>query len=158
MESKAFKKGEAIALKYSAYGDGVSPPLLLKKVPGKTTSLAIICDDPDAPMPQPFVHWVIYNIPGKTRQIPEALPADSILKTPDSLKGATQGKNGLRRPGYFGPRPPKDGKIHHYSFKVYALDLAPDLEEGLNKSELMAKIEGHVIGIGELIGTYKKED
>jgi Raf kinase inhibitor-like YbhB/YbcL family protein len=126
-------------------------------VPAGTKSLAVILDDPDAPMPVPFVHWVVYNIPGSASGLPAGLPAGTHLHEPASIAGTTQGLSGLRQPRYFGPRPPA-GKVHHYNFKVYALDLEPNLPEGLNKDELLARIEGHVLGEGRLIGTYEFKD
>lgn len=157
VESKAFKSGEPLDVRFSAYGDGVSPPLLIKKIPEGTKSMALICDDPDAPTREPFVHWVMYNIPPAGREIPEGLPRDVRLTVPEKLKGATQGVNGIRQVGYFGPRPPNDGKTHHYHFTVYALDLEPELKEGLNKQVLLIEMEGHILARGELVGTYKKE-
>ena len=157
VESAAFKQGEAIPLKYSAYGDNQSPPLNWKDLPEGTKQLALICDDPDAPMPQPFVHWVIYNIPADAKGLPEALAADEVIEEPASVAGAIHGRNGIGQTRYFGPRPPADGKVHHYHFKLFAIDADLDLKPGLNKTQLLEAIEGHVIGRGELIGTYENK-
>ena len=114
-------------------------------------------DDPIAPTPQPFVHWVIYNIPAKATGLPENLMKDAAVTAPEAVKGAIQGPTGVRRPGYFGPRPPQDGKVHEYHFTIYALDVEAPLAEGLNKEALLEAIKGHTLAKGELIGTYKYE-
>lgn len=155
VESPSIKEGKPIPVEFTADGEDVSPPLSWSGLPESTEALALICDDPDAPMPQPWVHWVIYNIPAGAKGLPRALPADAVLDAPADLKGATQGPTGWGKPGYRGPAPPK-GKVHHYHFTLYALDAGLDLKPGLNKDKLLAAIEGHVIGKGELIGTYER--
>ncbi len=157
LESAAFRDGEAIPVVHSAYGDSVSPALTWSDVPAGTEQFALILDDPDAPMAEPFVHWVLYNIPGNARGLPEGLPTDASLQEPSLLAGTIQGLNGRRRTGYFGPRPPAGSGPHHYIFTLYALDADLDLQPGLNKAELLAAIEGHVIGEGKLVGLYEAQ-
>lgn len=157
LESAAFRDGEAIPLAHSPYGDNVSPALTWSSVPAGTEQFALILDDPDAPMAEPFVHWVLYNIPGSARGLPEGLPTDASLQEPSRLAGTIQGLTGRRRPGYFGPRPPAGSGPHHYTFTLYALDADLDLQPGLNKAELLAAIEGHVIGEGKLVGLYEAQ-
>lgn len=158
VESPAFKNGEAIPLDYSAYGKNVSPPLTWSGLPERTKELVLICDDPDAPTPQPFVHWVVYNIPVTAKGLPQDLPKFEEITEPAELTGTIQGLTGIRRAGYFGPRPPNDGKVHHYHFKVYALDADVNLPKGLTKDSLLRAIQDHIIGEGELVGTYKNEE
>jgi Raf kinase inhibitor-like YbhB/YbcL family protein len=154
LQSPAFKEGEAIPLKHSAYGDNVSPALSWSNAPAGTRSLALVLDDPDAPTPQPFVHWVIYNIPAGATGLPEGLPTQATLESPHELHGATQGPGGMRQTGYFGPRPPA-GAPHHYHFTLYALSSAPDLPQGLNKAQLLERIQGSILGQAKLIGVYQ---
>jgi Raf kinase inhibitor-like YbhB/YbcL family protein len=153
LTSTAFADGEPIPLRNSAYGDNLSPPLAWTGVPEGSRSFALVLDDPDAPMPVPFVHWVIYNIPAAASGLPQGLATDAHLHSPAELMGAAQGPAGTRRPGYFGPRPPA-GRNHTYRFTLYALDLAPGIAEGLNKDELMEAIEGHVLAETVLTGTF----
>ncbi len=155
VESPGFEDGKPIPVEFTADGEDVSPRLTWGDLPKSTKALALICDDPDAPTPKPWVHWVIYNIPAAAKGLPRALPADAVLEEPPDLKGATQGKTGWGKPGYRGPAPPK-GKVHHYHFTLYALDAGPDLKPGLNKGQLLEAIEGHVIAKGQLIGTYHR--
>ncbi len=155
--SAAFENKQPIPLKHSAYGDNLSPALAWTNLPEGTKQIAIIMDDPIAPTPQPFVHWVIYNIPATAAGLPENLMKDAAVTTPDAVKGAIQGPTGVRRPGYFGPRPPKDDKVHEYHFTIYALDIETPLAEGLNKEALIEAMKDHTLAKGELIGTYKLE-
>lgn len=155
VSSPAFTHNNDIPLMYSAYGDNVSPELMWSNLPAGTVQLALIMDDPVVAMPQPFVHWVAYNIPATASGLPSALPTDPMVANAD-LKGMINGLNGTRRPGYFGPRPPADGKVHMYNFRIYALDSALNLAEGLNKEALLEAIAGHVLATGVIVGNYQQ--
>jgi Raf kinase inhibitor-like YbhB/YbcL family protein len=164
VESTAFKNGQTIPADYTADGKNVSPPLTWT-APAGTRELALILDDPDAPTPQPFVHWVIYKIPGTAKGLPEAIPAGAQV-TSGAAAGAIQGQNGFgafaRRggpppePGYRGPAPPP-GKPHNYHFKVYALNAPLDAAEGLDKAALLKAMEGKIIAEGEIVGLYERK-
>jgi Raf kinase inhibitor-like YbhB/YbcL family protein len=153
LTSTAFQEGAAIPLRNSAYGDNVSPAFSWTNVPEGTRSFALVLDDPDAGT-NAFVHWVIYNIPGTARGLPEGLPTDAALTAPAQVAGARQGMTGLRRTGYFGPRPPA-GPVHHYNFRLYALSSEPNLPEGLTRDALMEAISGDILGQATLMGTYQ---
>jgi Raf kinase inhibitor-like YbhB/YbcL family protein len=142
----------------TAYGDNVSIDLSWDNLPEGTVELALVADDPVAPMPMPFVHWVAYNIPASATGLPAGMSADPEVTGVPSLNGMINGVNGLRRTGYFGPRPPVDGKLHAYHYRVYALDTALGLEQGLNKEQLLEAIEGHVLGTGMLMGHYERKE
>ena len=154
--SAALTANAPIPRQFTADGRNDSPPLAWSKVPDGVRSFAVICEDPDAGNPPPFVHWVIYNIPPDASALPAALPFEPDQKMPDAIAGATQGVSGFRRPFYRGPAPPP-GKAHHYHFVVYALDLPPEIEKDLTRTELLETIEGHVIGKGELVATYQRQ-
>lgn len=154
--SPALKAGETIPRDYTADGRNISPPLQWSGAPASTKEFAVICDDPDVPMPQPFVHWVIYKIPGSATGLPENIPIDPATSMPAEIVGAVQGTSGFRRPIYRGPAPPP-GKPHHYHFKVYAIDAVLDLKPGLTKAELLEAIKGHVVGEGELVAIYERK-
>ena len=159
--SSAFDHHGMVPEANSAYGDNVSIDLSWADLPEGTQQLALICDDPIVVeigmMEQPFVHWVMYNIPASASGLPAGLPSDATLEM-DGLEGAVNGLNGLRRPGYFGPRPPANGQLHAYHFRVYALDDALNLEPGLGKAELLDAMEGHVLATGMLMGHYERKD
>lgn len=153
--SPTITAGQPIPKQYSADGENTSPALAWSGAPATTKSFALICDDPDVPMPQPFVHWVIYNIPATAKGVPANIPIDPAAAMPAEIAGAVQGPSGFRRPIYRGPAPPP-GKPHHYHFTVYALDIA-DLPAGLGKTQLVEAMTGHVVGQGELVATYERK-
>jgi Raf kinase inhibitor-like YbhB/YbcL family protein len=155
--SAAFANGQPIPKKYTGEGADVSPPLAWSNLPEKTKELALICDDPDAQMDEPWVHWVIYKIPASLSGLPEGVPRDPRLKSPP---GALQGQNswpkGKGNVGYRGPMPPPGHGIHHYHFKLYALEAHLPVQPGLDKKTLLGEIHGHVLAEGELVGTYER--
>jgi Raf kinase inhibitor-like YbhB/YbcL family protein len=110
-------------------------------------------DDPDAPTPQPWVHWVIYKIPAAVTGLPEAMPADRRLTTPVQ---ALQGLNSWNTVGYRGPAPPRGHGLHHYHFILYALDARLDLPAGMDNGSLRKAMEGHILAQTEWIGTYQR--
>ena len=159
--SSAFDHHGMVPESNSAYGENVSIDLNWADLPEGTQQLALICDDPKVVeigmMEQPFVHWVMYNIPSSASGLPAGLPSDATLEM-EGLEGAVNGLNGLRRPGYFGPRPPANGQLHAYHFRVYALDDALNLEPGLGKAELLDAMNGHVLATGMLMGHYERKE
>ena len=122
-------------------------------VPDGAKELALICDDPDAPTPKPWVHWLIYKIPGDTLGLPEHVPVTPTLQAP---VGARQGLTSWETIGYRGPAPPPGHGTHHYHFKLYALDTPLDLDEGADEPALVSAMQGHIIATGELTGTYER--
>ncbi len=141
--SAVFRQGQPIPAKYSCKGENSSPALTWRNVPPATKSFAIICDDPDAPNGT-WVHWVVYNLPATVRQLPDAVDVRKL----DGLSGVNSSGN-MR---YDGPCPPNG--THRYFFKVYALDAMLDLVSGASKEELLAKMEGHILAQGEIMGTF----
>jgi Raf kinase inhibitor-like YbhB/YbcL family protein len=144
--SPSFAAGERIPKKY-AYepeGENVSPPLRWSGLPEGTKELALLCDDPDAPMAEPWVHWVLFGLPATAKGIDEG-------KEP-----GVPGVNSWNKPGWGGPLPPKGHGTHHYHFKLYALGAPVALKKGATKADLLKAIEGHVLAQGELVGTYSR--
>ncbi len=148
LTSSAVGAGGAIAERQSGYGQNLSPPLSWTAVAGART-YAVVFEDPDAPGPRPFVHWLIWNIPAAVTSLPEGLPTSVRLQTPS---GAVQGANDAGGTGYFGPKPPSG--VHHYRFQVFALDAPLDLPGGAGRGALSAAMNGHVIARGELAATF----
>jgi Raf kinase inhibitor-like YbhB/YbcL family protein len=155
--SPAFKHGQPLPVDYTADGKNVSPPLAWSGLPAGTREVAVIHEDPTAPTPQPFVHWVIYKIPATAKGLPENISADPATPMPAELTGAVQGISGFRRPGYRGPAPPKPGRVHEYHFIVYALGEPLQVEAGLTKVQLVEAMKGKIIGQGEIVGTYERK-
>jgi Raf kinase inhibitor-like YbhB/YbcL family protein len=153
ISSKTLAKNEAIPEKHSEYADGVSPALDWDAVPG-AVSYAIIMEDPDSAPIKPFVHWLAWNIPAGVTSLTEGLQEQPRLMEPE---GVLQGRNSSGTHGYFGPKPPVGDPAHHYHFQVFALDVALDIPPTSDRDALLAAVKGHVIGKGELIGTYQQK-
>ncbi len=150
MTSPAFESGGPIPEIHTCDGEDLSPPLEWTGVPDSAKSLALICDDPDAPVGT-WVHWVLFNLPPDTTSLPQGLPATEVTPT-----GGTHGTNDFKRLGYGGPCPPRGGP-HRYFFKLYALDATLGLKAGATKKQAMKAMEGHILAQGQLMGTYKRK-
>ena len=145
LTSTAFAAGEPIPAKYTCDGADISPPLAWSDPPQGTQSLALIMDDPDAPVGT-WDHWILFNIPADTRDLPEQASPPS---------GSVDGKNSWGRTGYGGPCPPRG--THRYFFKLYALDTPLNLPAGVDKAQLLQAMEGHILAQAELMGTYARQ-
>ncbi len=141
--SPAFENGGMIPKKYTCDGGNINPELRIEDIPETAKSLALIVDDPDAPRGT-FTHWLMWNIDPRT----------TVIKEESVSPGATEGKNGRGNPGYTGPCPPSG--MHHYHFKLYALDATLNLPPGTSKTDLEAAINTHLIASAELIGLYAR--
>jgi Raf kinase inhibitor-like YbhB/YbcL family protein len=153
LESTAFQHSQPIPKKYTGEGPDVSPPLRWRGVPSDAKALALICDDPDAPRAQPWVHWLLYGLPPTIEGLPEGVAKDGTLQDPP----ARQGRTDFGRVGWGGPMPPPGHGTHHYHFKLYALREPVDVPAGADKASLLRAIEPHVIDEGELVGTYERK-
>jgi hypothetical protein len=140
VKSPVFGDNGIIPAKYTCDGEGISPELNIQDIPPGTKSLAVIVEDPDAAKGT-FDHWLIWDLPVRDR-------------IEEGCREGTQGNNGRGKPEYMGPCPPSG--VHHYHFKVYALNNRLELPTGTNKETLMKAMDGHILGSGELIGLYKK--
>ena len=132
--------------KYTYDGENISPPVKWSNTPEGTQSFALIAEDPDT-LGDTAIHWIIYDIPGEARAIPEATPTGHKLSD-----GSVQGKNSWGNLGYEGPHPA--GEDHRYYFKLYALDTKLELPPGAGKDDLERAIEGHILERAWLIGLY----
>lgn len=143
LASSAFADNNFIPAKYTCDGENASPPLEISGVPENAKSLVLIVDDPDAPAGD-WVHWTLWNIPPQTKNILEnSVPA-----------GATEGITDFNRPGYGGPCPPSG--VHHYQFKLYALDTMLDLGSNAVKKDIEKTMNGHILVQNTLVGLYQK--
>ena len=147
--SSAFREGEMIPAKYTCDGEDVSPPLAWSGAPADTVALALIANDPDAPVGD-WVHWVWYDLPATVDSLPEAIQAGQPLPG-----GGSQGVSSFRKQGYGGPCPPSG--VHRYYFTLYALDQPTSLPAGTTRQEVLQAMEGHILASGQLIGRYKKD-
>ncbi len=149
LSSKDFAPGEIIPKKFTCSGEDLSPQLTWGDPPPGTQSFALIMDDPDAPVGT-FTHWVLYDLPAHSRQLPPAVPKSGELSN-----GGRQGKNDFALTGYGGPCPPP-GKPHRYFFRLYALDTLLNLKPGASRSELERAMKGRILGQAELMGRFSR--
>jgi len=141
--SPAFSNNDTIPRKYTCDGQNVAPPLEWNGVPPQAKSVAVICDDPDAPLGT-FTHWLLYDIPATTHTLPEQA---SIGRA---------GVNSFGEAGFGGPCPPRRDSAHHYHFHVYALDIESLGRSGLARDDMLKAMRGHIVAEGDLVGTYKR--
>lgn len=152
LRSPDFDPDGSLPAKLTCDGDGVSPALQWSGVPAGARSLALIVDDPDAPDPaapqRTWVHWVLYDVPAGGAGLPQG------VRTAQLPAGTREGRNDWNKTGFGAPCPPR-GR-HRYVHTLYALDVVlPDLDNP-DKAQLLARMEGHVLGSARLVGTYER--
>lgn len=148
LTSPAFKNGANIPAKYTCDGAQVSPPLAWTGVPAGTQALALVVDDPDSPSGV-YTHWVVFAIPPTVDSLPENASKAGMPA------GAMQGRNSSGRVGWLGPCPPNGA--HHYVFHLYAINVAPQLKQGAERSDVDNADRGHVIAETTLTGLYSRQ-
>ena len=146
VHSVAFEPGGALPISCTADGVGAPPALKFEGVPEAAQSLVILAEDPDAPLLEPFVHWLVYGIPNGTPNVDAQTQHQYRL-----------GTNGKSAQGYTPAAPPPGHGLHHYHFQVFALDQPLESSEGAERNALLEAMTGHVLAWGEIIGTYERE-
>lgn len=143
----SFNDGAVIPARFTADGENISPALAWEDPPSGTRSFALVVDDPDAPNGT-YTHWILWDIPGNLRELPEGL-----------LKGGLgqDGVNDSGEPGYDGPCPPKGHGPHRYQFKIYALDTSHlMLRAGSKRWEVDKALHGHDLEEAWTTGRYER--
>jgi Raf kinase inhibitor-like YbhB/YbcL family protein len=153
IESPGFTSGGAIPKRYACDGANIAPPLAWSGIPENAVSLALICEDPDAPKGT-WTHWVIFDLPASVRGLKEGVPVNETLAVTTEEGTATQGKNDFGKTGYGGPCPPSGS--HRYIFRIYALDAKLGLGPKTSRAGLLRAIKDHVLAEGQLIGKYSR--
>ncbi|MDP1027663.1 YbhB/YbcL family Raf kinase inhibitor-like protein [Sphingomonas sp. KR1UV-12] len=155
LTSTAFADGGRLPPRFTADGEGVSPPLLWRDPPAGTAWLALLVEDADSPTPQPLVHAVVRGLPATAGQLAEgAIRADG-----EGSDGGDVGRNSYRREGWLPPDPPTGHGEHRYAFQLFAVDAGaadPGVDPG--RSALVAAMAGHVLAAGLLVGTYSRSE
>ena len=144
ISSPAFPQNGVIPKKYTCEGEGAQPPLSISEVPDGTQALALIVDDPDAPVGL-FTHWLVWNIEPDITNIEEDV----------SWESAEEGTNSGGQLSWMAPCPPADTGVHHYRFQLFALNSPLDLREGAKRNEVEKAIEECEIARAELVGEYR---
>jgi Raf kinase inhibitor-like YbhB/YbcL family protein len=148
LSSPAFVHEDDIPELYTCDGADLSPPLTFSSIPAGTVSLAVVCDDPDAPVGV-WDHFVLFNLSPATPGLPEGLP-----EAPSYPDGSLSGRNSWGRLGYGGPCPPQGA--HRYYFTLYALDVPLPLSSGASKKDVLRAAKGHILESSTLMGRYKR--
>jgi len=146
VRSVAFDGDTPLPISCTVDGVGAPPPLSFHGVPESAASIVVLCEDPDAPYPEPFVHWMVYGMPG----VAEDLDAQS-------QESYRLGQNSKLEVGYTPAAPPPGHGVHHYHFQVFALDRKLELDPGVGRSDLLDAMKEHVLAWGEIVGTYQRE-
>lgn len=153
LSSPAFAPGARLPERFTADGEGVSPPLVWGDVPAGTQSLALIVEDPDAPAMSPLVHAIVWGLPAEERRLAEG----AILRDgKGGADGRDVGRNSYLVEGWLPPDPPTGHGEHDYVFQLFALSDAPHLEANPGRSAIVRAIKGKVLATGLLVGTYSR--
>jgi len=152
LQSPAFANGARLPERFTADGDGVSPPLLWRDPPAGAACFALIVEDPDAPAPNPLVHAVVWNIPAEVRRLAEG----AIAPDGKGSAGGDVGRNSFYTEGWLPPDPPTGHGSHDYVFQLFALNQAPPMAPNPGRDELVAALKDRVLAAGLLVGTYSR--
>ena len=144
LTSSAFASSDEIPVRYTCEGEDVSPDLAWSEPPEGTASFALVMDDSDAPGGT-FTHWLAWDFGPDFRDHPENTP------------GPAEGESSFGETGYGGPCPPRGDESHRYALRFYALDAPLELEPGAAVGDFEGALEGHVLGVAELVGTFARE-
>lgn len=149
--SRAFADGASLPMRYTADGDGLSPPIQWYDVPAATRSVAVVVEDADSPTPRPLVHAIVWNLPGE-----DGVLGEGVLNAMEAIGSVDLGRNSHLQHAYLPPDPPPGHGPHRYAFQVFALDCAPAHREAPGRSKLLDVLRGHVLASGLLIGIYER--
>lgn len=155
LTSPAFEDGATIPTRFTCDGADASPALDVGQVPDQAETLALIVDDPDAPREEPWVHWLIWDVPATAERIPEGYPPSG---DGGSFDQARQGANSFSSDDvrYRGPCPPEGHGEHRYRFTLHAVDTRLGLDGGADREALEAALDGHVLETTRLVGVYER--
>ena len=152
LTSPAFAAGGAIPLKYTADGEGISPPLEWTGVPDGIATVLLLIEDADSPTPEPMVHAIVFNLPGAGNGLDEgALPSEG-----HQARGVSMGRNSLLKTQYLPPDPPPGHGIHRYAFQIFALATRPAFSTPPGRSEVRDALREYAVAKGVLLGTYER--
>jgi Raf kinase inhibitor-like YbhB/YbcL family protein len=151
LESASFREGEPIPKEHSRDGADSHPALAWSGAPAGTRSFALVCEDPDAPRGT-WIHWVLFNVPETATGLDTG-----AAKGEQHPSGGVHGRNDFGESGWGGPAPPRGHGMHHYVFRLFALDTRLGLPAGASRSELEQAMQGHVLAEAKLTGTYRRD-
>lgn len=145
VSSPTFPDGGRLPGSATVEGEGAPPEIRWSGVPARAQSIALVCEDAEAPLPRPFVHWLVWGIPPTVTRL-----------DPWELDGLREGKNSALRRGFAPAAPPLGHGVHRYHFQLFALDEPADVDDGAGRTALLQAMRGHVVAWGETVGTYER--
>jgi Raf kinase inhibitor-like YbhB/YbcL family protein len=152
--SPAFADGEKLPVRFTADGEGLSPPLAWSGVPEEAKMVALLIEDADSPTPYPLVHAIVWDLPPE----PGSLEEGAMLAEAEPGQSPTMGVNSLLRLGYLPPDPPPGHGPHNYAVQVFALTARPEFDTSApGRTELVDALHAYAVAKGLLIGTYERE-
>lgn len=152
--SLAFADHAPIPARYTADGDGLSPPLQWTGIPAGAVSLVLLAEDADSPTPNPLVHAIAVGLPSGDG----ALPEGAFASAGHDGTGLHAGLNSYLQSGWLPPDPPPGHGVHRYAFQLFALDAAPVFSDAPGRDEVVARLREHAMASGLLIGTCERPD
>lgn len=155
LTSVAFADHAPIPPRYTADGEGLSPPLQWEGVPQGAASLLLVVEDADSPTPNPLVHAIVVSLPpGDTRLVEAALPSQGN----EGQDTVHAGRNSGLQAAWLPPDPPPGHGVHRYAFQLFALDRAHEFSVAPGRDEVVDELKAHAIASGLLIGTFERSD
>ncbi len=152
LESPAFEDGGSIPPRYTADGEGLSPPLAWRDAPSDTKAFVLLVEDPDAPLPEPLVHLLAWDLPSDLRALPEGQFASQRHDGLDEVLG----RNSYLRAAWLPPDPPTGCGPHLYVFQLYALDQQLTFDGHSGRASVLKAMKGRVLAKGMLVATYER--
>lgn len=156
LTSPAFSNGARLPIRFTADGEGVSPPLSWRNVPEATRSLALIVEDADAPLPNPLVHALVFNLPKDVSGLSEGAIVPDGPEGEARSDGSNVGRNSFMIEGWLPPDPPPGHGTHDYVFQLFALSEVVDVLSNPGRAEFIRSLEGRVLAAGLLVATYSR--
>ena len=151
VHSRAFDDGAPLPQRYTADGEGLSPPVQWHHVPAGARSIVLVVEDADSPTPKPLVHAIVWNLPGE-----DGVLGEGVLNAMHATGSQDLGRNSLLQHAWLPPDPPPGHGPHRYAFEVFALDCVPAHGEAPGRGRLLELLRGHVLASGLLLGTYER--
>ncbi len=160
LSSPAFAPSGRLPPRFTADGEGISPPLVWGELPPGTDSLALIVEDPDAPAPRPLVHAIVVDIAPALGSLAEGAirPDGDGADGADGADGKDVGTNSYFAQGWLPPDPPTGHGSHDYVFQLLALSAGDSADPSPGRGDFLELVEGRILGAGVLIGTYSREE
>ena len=153
VSSLAFADHAPIPARYTADGEGVSPPLQWHDVPDGAAELVLIVEDADAPTSEPLVHAIVVDLP-----VGDGALAEGAITGSDEGEHMHQGRNSYLRKGWLPPDPPPGHGEHRYAFQLFALGPGKPFKGTPGRSDVLAAVQERGLASGLLVGTYARPD